>query len=152
MEIDEIDLEILKILQQDAKYPLERIAEEIKAPKSTIAYRIKRLERAGVIRGYHAYIDPMSLNMDYLVITLVKARYGKDYHEVLGHKIAQLPGVWGVYFVLGENDFIVLARFRNRDEMMSKFLEKLMSMPEVERTNTQVIAKVIKEAPFQVID
>lgn len=152
MQLDEVDLKILKILQEDAKYPLEKIAEEVRAPKSTVAYRIKRLEKSGVIRGYHAYIDPASLNLDYLVVTLVKAKYGKDYHEILGQKIAQLPGVWGVYFVLGENDFIVLARFRNRDEMMSKYLEKLMSMPEIERTNTQIIAKIIRETPFYVLD
>lgn len=152
MELDEVDLKILKILQEDAKYPLEKIAEEVRAPKSTVAYRIKRLEKSGVIRGYHAYIDPASLNLDYLVVTLVKAKYGKDYHEILGQKIAQLPGVWGVYFVLGENDFIVLARFRNRDEMMNKYLEKLMSMPEIERTNTQIIAKIIRETPFYVLD
>jgi len=152
MQLDEVDLKILKLLQEDAKYPLEKIAEEVRAPKSTVAYRIKRLEKSGVIRGYHAYIDPASLNLDYLVVTLVKAKYGKDYHEILGQKIAQLPGVWGVYFVLGENDFIVLARFRNRDEMMSKYLEKLMSMPEIERTNTQIIAKIIRETPFYVLD
>ncbi|QGR19583.1 Lrp/AsnC family transcriptional regulator [Stygiolobus azoricus] len=152
MQLDEVDLKILKILQTDAKYPLEKIAEEVRAPKSTVAYRIKRLEKSGVIRGYYAYIDPASLNLDYLVVTLVKAKYGKDYHEILGQKIAQLSGVWGVYFVLGENDFIVLARFRNRDEMMSKYLEKLMSMPEIERTNTQIIAKIIRETPFYVLD
>ncbi|BCU71605.1 Lrp/AsnC family transcriptional regulator [Stygiolobus caldivivus] len=152
MQLDEVDLKILKILQDDAKYPLEKIAEEVRAPKSTVAYRIKRLEKSGVIRGYHAYIDPSSLNLDYLVVTLVKAKYGKDYHEILGQKIAQLPGVWGVYFVLGDNDFIVLARFRNRDEMMNKYLEKLMSMPEIERTNTQIIAKIIRETPFYILD
>ena len=152
MQLDEVDLKILKILQDDAKYPLEKIAEEVRAPKSTVAYRIKRLEKLGVIRGYHAYIDPSSLNLDYLVVTLVKAKYGKDYHEILGQKIAQLPGVWGVYFVLGDNDFIVLARFRNRDEMMNKYLEKLMSMPEIERTNTQIIAKIIRETPFYILD
>ncbi len=75
----------------------------------------------------------------------MRTKYGKDYHIELGKKIAELPGVWGVYFVLGEIDFIVLARFRNRNEFMEKYLEKLMGMPEVERSSTQVIVKTIKE-------
>lgn len=145
--MDELDLKILKILQYDAKYSLDEMAKELKIPKSTLAYRIKRLEKEGVIKGYYAYIDPASLNLDYIVISSVKAKYGKDYHVELGNKLAQIPGVWGVYFVLGENDFIVMARYRNREEFMEKYLERVMSIPEVERTSTQVVVKIIKETP-----
>ncbi|MEJ2777204.1 Lrp/AsnC family transcriptional regulator, partial [Sulfolobaceae archaeon RB850M] len=138
MQLDEIDLKILRIIQNNSKYPLEKIAEEVKIPKSTVAYRIKKLEKIGVIKGYFTYIDPSSLNIDYLVITMVRAKYGKDYHESLGMKLSQLPGVWGVYFVLGDIDFIVLARYKNREDFMKNYLEKLINMPEIERTSTHV--------------
>lgn len=149
--MDEIDINILKLLQKNAKYSLEEISEELKIPKSTVAYRIKRLESLGIIKGYYAQIDPNALNLDYVVISLIKAKYGKDYHVNLGSKLAELPGVWGVYFVLGEIDFIVMARYRNREEFMRNFLEKLMNMPEIERSNTQVVVKIIKESPNMVI-
>lgn len=152
MELDDVDLKILKIIQNDAKYPLEKIAEEVKVPKSTVAYRIKKMEKMGVIKGYFTYVDPASLNLDYLVITLVRARYGKDYHDSLGKKLSQLPGVWGVYFVLGDMDFVVLARFKNREDFMKNFLEKLINMPEIERTSTHVVAKVYRETPYVTID
>ncbi|MCY0860725.1 MAG: Lrp/AsnC family transcriptional regulator [Sulfolobaceae archaeon] len=145
--LDSIDLQILKLLQTNAKYSLEELRQILKIPKSTLAYRIKRLEKLGVIKGYYAQLNPDMLNFDYNVITFVRTKYGKDYHIELGKKIAELPGVWGVYFVLGEIDFIVLARFKNRDEFMENYLEKLMSMPEVERSSTQVIVKTIKETP-----
>ena len=148
MKLDELDLNILKMLQYDAKYPIERMAIKLGVSKSTIAYRIKNLEKLGVIKGYHAYLDYQRLNLDYITITFVHGRYGKDYHVELGEKIAKLPGVWGVYFVLGEIDFIVMGRFRNRDEFLNNYLEKLMAMPEVERTSTQVVVKVIKEVPY----
>ncbi|BAK54442.1 Lrp/AsnC family transcriptional regulator [Sulfurisphaera tokodaii] len=149
--MDEIDLRILKILQYNAKYSLDEIAREIRIPKSTLSYRIKKLEKDGVIKGYYAYINPASLNLDYIVITSVKAKYGKNYHVELGNKLAQIPGVWGVYFVLGDNDFIVMARYKTREEFMEKFLERVMSIPEVERTSTQVVVKIIKESPNIVI-
>jgi len=141
----------LKILQYNAKYSLDEIAREIRIPKSTLSYRIKKLEKDGVIKGYYAYINPASLNLDYIVITSVKAKYGKNYHVELGNKLAQIPGVWGVYFVLGDNDFIVMARYKTREEFMEKFLERVMSIPEVERTSTQVVVKIIKESPNIVI-
>nr|2EFN_A Chain A, 150aa long hypothetical transcriptional regulator [Sulfurisphaera tokodaii str. 7]2PN6_A Chain A, 150aa long hypothetical transcriptional regulator [Sulfurisphaera tokodaii] len=149
--MDEIDLRILKILQYNAKYSLDEIAREIRIPKATLSYRIKKLEKDGVIKGYYAYINPASLNLDYIVITSVKAKYGKNYHVELGNKLAQIPGVWGVYFVLGDNDFIVMARYKTREEFMEKFLERVMSIPEVERTSTQVVVKIIKESPNIVI-
>ncbi|PVU70520.1 Lrp/AsnC family transcriptional regulator [Sulfolobus sp. SCGC AB-777_L09] len=152
MQLDEIDLKILRIIQNNSKYPLEKIAEEVKIPKSTVAYRIKKLEKIGVIKGYFTYIDPSSLNIDYLVITMVRAKYGKDYHESLGMKLSQLPGVWGVYFILGDIDFIVLARYKNREDFMKNYLEKLINMPEIERTSTHVVAKVFKETPYILLD
>ncbi|WP_338598732.1 Lrp/AsnC family transcriptional regulator [Sulfolobus tengchongensis] len=149
--IDNVDLRILKLLQKNAKYSLNDMAKELKIPKSTLAYRIKRLENLGIIKGYYTQIDPTALNLDYVVISLIKAKYGKDYHIRLGSKLGELPGVWGVYFVLGEIDFIVMARYKNREEFMENFLEKLMSMPEIERSSTQVVVKIIKESPNLVI-
>ncbi|BBD72913.1 ArsR family transcriptional regulator [Sulfodiicoccus acidiphilus] len=151
MELDELDLRILKAVQEDAKYPLDRLAQALRTPKSTISYRLRRLERIGVIRGYHASINPASLDLDYIVVTLVRTKYGKNYHNELGSRIAQIPGVWGVYFVLGDIDFIVMARYKNREEFMDKYLERIMSMPEIERSSTQVVVNVIKESPHLVL-
>ncbi|NON62301.1 Lrp/AsnC family transcriptional regulator [Acidianus sp. RZ1] len=151
MELDDEDLKIIRILQEDARYPLHKLAEQLHMPKTTVAYRIKRLEKRGIIRGYHAKIDPFSLNLEYVVITMVKAKYGERYHEIVGSKLAKLPGVWGVYFVLGEMDFVLMARYKNRQEFMHNFLEKIMEIPEIERTTTQVVVNVIKEEPNKVL-
>ncbi|BAB66148.1 Lrp/AsnC family transcriptional regulator [Sulfurisphaera tokodaii] len=149
--MDEIDLKILKILQKDAKYSLEDLSTELKMPKSTVAYRIKRLESLNIIKGYYAQIDPTALNLDYIVISLIRGKYSKDYHIELGSKLANIPGVWGVYFVLGDTDFIVIARYRNREDFMKNYLERITSMPEVERSSTHVVVKIIKESPNMVI-
>ncbi|BBG27785.1 putative HTH-type transcriptional regulator [Sulfuracidifex tepidarius] len=150
MEIDQIDLKILKMVQENARISLNQISEKLKIPKSTIAYRLKKMEQSGLIRGYHAQIDFSKLDIDYVVISLIKAKYGPNYHDDLGSKLAKLPQVWGVYYLLGEWDFVVMAKFRNREKFMAEFLEKVMSIPEVERSNTQIVAKVIKEDPYEV--
>jgi DNA-binding Lrp family transcriptional regulator len=144
--LDEIDAEIIKILQEDCRLSLEHIASKLQVPKSTIHYRVKRLEEEGIIEGYHAKINFEKLGKDFLTITLVRAKYEQGYHEKVGQKICAVPGVWGVYFVFGENDFIVLARSKNREDYLRK-LEIIMGMPEIERTNTLIVAKVLKEDP-----
>ena len=139
-----VDRAILKLLQQDCRIPLDVLAKKVGVPKSTLHYRIKRLEKEGVIGGYYAKVDPLKLGYDYVAVILVKARYGPNYHEKLGMKIARISGVWGVYYVLGEYDFIVLIRARDREDYMNK-LEVMSSMPDIERTNTHVAAKVLVE-------
>jgi len=142
--LDELDLKILKILQDDCRISLEQIAKMVGVPKSTIYYRIKRLEDERIIEGYYAKINFAKLGKDYLTITFVKAKYAPGYHEKIGEKLSKIPGVWGVYFIFGENDFVVLARSKDREDYLRK-LELMMNMPEIERTNTQVVAKIIKE-------
>lgn len=144
--LDKIDFGILDILQKDCRTPLEQIADNLGVPKSTIHYRIKRLEEEEIIKGYYAKVNHERLGRDYVTVTFVRAKYGPGYHEIAGQKLIEIPGVWAVYFILGENDFIIVSRSSDREDYLQK-LEKIMGMPEIERTNTQVVAKVIKEDP-----
>jgi DNA-binding Lrp family transcriptional regulator len=144
--IDQTDSSIVRSLQRDCQVPLDILAKKLRIPKSTLHYRIKRLERDGVIDGYYAKVNALKLGYEYVAIVLVKARYGPHYHERVGKKIASIPGVWAVYYVLGDFDFIVLVRATNRDDYMSK-LEQLSNMNDIERTSTQIAAKIVKEDP-----
>lgn len=146
IQLDKTDRYVLRILQQDCRIPLHQIAKKLRIPKSTIHYRIRRLERDGVIQGYYTKLSASSLGNDYLAIILVRAKYGPGYHEKVGRRLAQIPGVWAVYYVLGEIDFIVLIRAADREDYMQK-LERISSMRDIERTNTQAVAKVVKEDP-----
>ncbi len=59
-------------------------------------------------------------------------------------EIAKLPGVCAVYDVTGEIDGIVVAKFRDREEM-SRFTKGLLTMPFVDRANTHVVLTTVKE-------
>ncbi|RLI46109.1 Lrp/AsnC family transcriptional regulator [Candidatus Bathyarchaeota archaeon] len=144
IRVNNLDLEIIKILQENCRISIKVIAKKLGIPKSTVYYRIKRLEEEGIIKGYHAKVDFAKLGQDYLTITFIRAKYGPGYHEKIGQKLSKIPGVFCVFFLFGENDFIILTRSSNREDYLRK-LEEIMNMPEIERTNTQIIAKVIKE-------
>jgi len=143
-EIDEMDLAILRFLQEDSGTPLDDLGKKVNLPKSTLYDRIRKLEKSGVIEGYHAKLNSSRIGYDYVGIVLVKARYGPHYHDKLGEKIASIRGVWAAYYVFGDFDFIILTRARNREDMM-RINESLVNMPGVERTSTQVAAKILKE-------
>ncbi len=144
ISLDEVDMKILELLQKNCRTPLAQIAKELGVPKSTIHYRIKKLESEEIVKGYYAKVDATKLGKDYMTITFVRAKFGPRYHEKIGKMLSQIPGVCAVYFILGENDFLVLTMSNNREEFMKK-LEKMYDMPELERTSTLVVLKTIKE-------
>jgi len=137
---------VLRYLQNDSRTRLERIAKAAGVEKSTIHYRIRRLEKSGVIQGYYTKIDPTSLGKDYFAMSLIRGKYGPKYHERLGKKLAAIPGVWVVYFLFGDWDFIVLTRSDNREDLAKK-VETIINMKEVERGATQIVSRVVKEDP-----
>lgn len=143
---DALDAQILNILQDDCRVPRERMAKELAVPKSTVHYRIKRLEADGVIAGYGARVDGTKLGKDYVTLTFIRTKYGGGYHERIGRALAAIPGAAAVYLVFGEADFVVLIKSKDRAEYMQK-LESIINMVDIERTHTQIIAKTIKEDP-----
>ena len=144
--MDSIDKLLLRIIQQDSRVPLQKIARRLGVPKSTVHYRIGRLERENIIEGYYAKLNAGRLGYDYLAVVLVRAKYGPQYHKKVGLKLSKLSGVWAVYYVLGDWDFVVLIRARNREDYMKK-LEQLSNLADIERTSTQVVGRVVKEDP-----
>jgi DNA-binding Lrp family transcriptional regulator len=143
-ELDDVDRRLLAILQRDCRVPLHEVAELLGIPKSTVHYRVRKLEQSGIVEGYHAKVNAARLGYDYLAVVLVRAKYGPKYHEKLGGKLARISGVSAVYYVLGDIDFIVLIRAKDREDYMRK-LTRLSSMTDVERTSTQIVAKIMKE-------
>jgi len=144
--LDETDRRLLAMLQSDCRVPLQEVAEILGVPKSTVHYRIRKLEHDGIVEGYHAKVNAARLGYDYLAVVLVRAKYGPKYHEKVGRRLAKVSGVSAVYYVLGDIDFVVLIRAQDRDDYMQK-LSQLSSMTDIERTSTQIVAKVMKEDP-----
>ncbi len=144
--IDQIDTAILAILQNDCRTPLKQIATIVGVSMPTVRYRLRRMEKEGIIVGYQAKIDAAKLGKRCLTITFVRAKYGPEYNEKIGKMLSRIPGVSGVYFVFGEIDFIVTARSDSIEDFTRK-LSVITNMAEIERSSTQIVAEVVKDDP-----
>ena len=60
-ELDHIDEQIIKLLHENARIPLKTIASQVFLSSPAVSTRIERLEKAGILTGYHATIDPVAL-------------------------------------------------------------------------------------------
>ena len=101
------------------------------------------LEKEKIIEGYYAKVNVKKLGMDFDGIIHVRAKYGKGYDKRIGESLSKIPGVWAVFFVFGDNDFIVLARGKSREALVQK-IQTLMSMEDIERTSTSIVATTFK--------
>ena len=142
--LDDTDKKILNILTKDCNIPLDKIAKMLDISKSTVHYRIKRLESEKIIEGYHCKVNFSRLGDDFQAIIHIRAKYSENYVENFGKEIAKIQGVWAIYNVLGENDFIIMIRAINREELMNK-VEEMRKTNLIERTNTTVIGRILKE-------
>jgi Lrp/AsnC family leucine-responsive transcriptional regulator len=142
--LDKNDKIILKMLQEDSNVSLKKIGEKTGLSSSTVHYRVNRLIEEKVITGFKATVDPLKVGKEILAISLVTGRYGPDYSRKIGERIAKIPGVWAVYFLLGNIDFAVLLRASSREEL-KEVVDAFIKIEEVERSNTYLILDRIKE-------
>ena len=144
--LDELDIGILKELQQECRSPLQEIASKVGAPTSTVHYRLKRLEKTGIIKGYYAMVNPEKLDIEYITMTRLRVDLTPGYYDIIGDQLAKIPGVWAVYLVLGDSDFLLLTRSKDRDGFM-EIMDQVLQIRGIKQLSTWVVAKLIKEDP-----
>lgn len=142
MELDETDVQILKVLTADARLSSRQIAKQCDVSVGTALSRIKKMEKTGIIKGYSVIPDHEKLGYELTVVTEITVSKGRLLE--MENEIARLPNVCSVYDVTGLTDAFVIAKFKNREDL-SKFTKRLLSLPYVERANTHVVLTTIKE-------
>jgi len=142
MRLDETDVKILKTLLSDARLSSRQIAKQCGVSIGTVLSRIKKMEKEGIIKGYSALLDDEKLGYELTVVSKITVSKGRLLE--MENEIARLPNVCCVYDVTGLIDAIIVAKFKNREEL-GKFTKRLLSLPYVERTNTHVVLTTIKE-------
>jgi len=142
--LDELDVAILKELQKECRSPLQEIADKVGAPASTVHYRLKRLEKAEIVEGYFAKLNPEKLGFDYTAVIHIRVDLTPGYYNTIGKEIAKISGVWAVYLILGDYDLLVLTRSKDRESFMA-IVDQILQVKGIRQSSTSVVAKLIKE-------
>jgi len=139
---DEMSLRVVRELSKDSRMSFRALSKKLGVSTSTVIQKARGLERKGVIQGYSVLLDYEKLGYELTAIIEVMARKGRLIEAE--REIAQLPHVTGVYDATGACDAIVIAKFKNREEM-NRFVKHLLGMKGVEKTNTHFVLNVVKE-------
>ena len=143
--MDPLDEKILNQLTSNARKSFRDIARALNVSLSTVSSHIKRLEDTKVIRGYTPIIDQEQLGYTLTAIINIKISRGKLIE--VQQKIAKDPHIQAVYDITGDWDSLIIAHFKERRDL-NTFIKKILTIPDVERTNTQLVLNIVKDEPL----
>ena len=145
--LDDVDRRILTLLHADARMPNSALAEAVGIAPSTCHGRVRRLQEVGVIRGFHADIDPAAIGLPLQAMISVTLQAGaRGRIRTFVQQIRQRPQVIDVYFLAGADDFIIHVAARDTDDLRSFVVDNLNSDADVAGTQTSLIFEHLRGA------
>lgn len=146
--LDEIDLKILQRLQNDGRITNVELANNIGLTAPPCLRRMRALEDEGVIKSYHAAIDPAKMGYTITVFAMVslKSQAEIDLKAFEDH-VENLPEVRECYMLNGEIDFMLKVVAKDLQQFQSFLTSKLTAAPNVASVKTSLTIRSAKHLP-----
>jgi Lrp/AsnC family transcriptional regulator, leucine-responsive regulatory protein len=135
--LDDTDIRILGLLQEDCRTPLARLGEHVGLSAPAVMERIKKLEAAGVVIGYHAVIDGRRIGLDVTAFIGVLTS-DPDSIEQFEQQVTNLQDVLECHHVTGEHTFLLKVKTANT-RTLERLITRIRSIDGVARTETTVV-------------
>lgn len=142
-DLDDLDLEILRLLQINARLSYRKIAERLGVSPATILVRLRRLKKKGIIKGFTVEIDPYKLGYQSIAYMLIKIDPRK-LRRVISHLMKE-PYIVEIYEITG--DYHLLIKLWARDPAnLANIIDRIRLIDGVNDTNTLYVLKINKES------
>jgi Lrp/AsnC family leucine-responsive transcriptional regulator len=144
--LDRTDRRILEQLQADGRMSNQVLAERVALSPSPCLRRVRALERAGVIRGYAALVDPSRVGLGLLAYVSVKLeKRGKMPVDQFTRAVQGWPEVIASYSMTGDMDYLMRVQVEDLDHYSRFVMDKLLKQPGVIDIRTNFVLERIKE-------
>jgi Lrp/AsnC family leucine-responsive transcriptional regulator len=142
--LDAVDLQILEILQSNARETQADIARRIGLAPSAVLERMRKLEARGVLRGYAADLAPRTLGLNLLAFVAVRSdEVAVD--DRVARALAGIPEVLEVHHVAGDDCYLVKVRARDAEHLGQLLRTRIGRIPGVRSTRTTIVLETVKE-------
>jgi Lrp/AsnC family leucine-responsive transcriptional regulator len=146
MDFDAIDRQILLILREEGRASHAALAKAVGLSAPAVGERVRKLEQAGVIRGYRAVLDPDALGLDICAFVAIAPQPRKPATELV-ERLLSLPEIEELHAVAGNYAYIAKVRVPNT-QALDGFLDRLFMLEGVERTETTMVLRTNAERPM----
>jgi DNA-binding Lrp family transcriptional regulator len=138
--LDRTDRALVQALQNNARISNKQLAEHVGLAPSTCLERVRNLRIRGVIRGYHADVEPAALGHGAQALIAVRIRpHSRPVVDAFWKHVLELPEVIAIFHLSGADDFLVHVGVPDVNGLRDFVLDRLTSRPEVAHLDTHLI-------------
>ena len=147
MDLDPIDRMILRALQADARLSLAQIGEQVGLSTTPCWNRIKRMEEAGVIRGYTIRIDPAALGLtETVIVQVLLESHNDETLAAFGEALAEIPEVTEAFLISGDYDYLIRITVRDTRDYERLLRERLYRIPGIRHSKSSFVLRKLKDS------
>jgi len=135
--MDSVDRQLLEALQADCRQSLAKLGEQVDLSPPSVLERVRRLEASGLIRGYHAILDPRLAGLDicaFIGVGIDHPRHMKPFETAA----LDMPAVLECHHVTGRHTLMLKVRTRDTASLHG-LISAIRELPGVERTETMIV-------------
>ena len=145
IKLDDIDIQLLKALQKDAKANTKELCELLHLSKTPVYERMRRLECEGVIKGYSAIIDNTKVGLPLVVFCNLSLAVHDDEHvESFKKDIMEINEIMECYSTGGVFDFLIKVMLKDMEEFNKFVFEKLTKVHGIVKMQSSFVLSEIK--------
>ena len=143
--LDKIDLHILAIMQDDARIAMKDLAVQVGLSLTPCIERVKRMERDGVITGYHARVNPQAMGLQILVfVEITLQQKSEKAFDRFRRAMLAIPEVMECHLVSGDFDYLIKARIPEMSEYR-RLLGEILHVADAGQSKSYVVMEELKE-------
>jgi len=134
-ELDNLDIQILSILMNDASIPYTEIAKKLIVSGGTIHVRMKKMEELGIIKGSSLIIDPQRVGFDITAFLGIYLEKGSQYNHAV-EQLKQVKEVVELHYCTGAYSMFAKIICRDTTHLRKVLNEDIQSIKGIQRTET----------------
>lgn len=125
------------------------MASRVNLSTTPCSERVKRLEREGIIMGYHARVNPQLIDRNLLVFLEIKlsAKSG-DVFDQVARDLIEIPEVLECHLISGEFDYLVKARLKEMSAYRRLLGDLLKKLPSSASSHSYIVMEEVKESLY----
>ena len=146
VKIDEIDLRILRLLQEDAQQSVDQLSEKVSLSRNACWRRVKVLEEAGVIRAKVALLDANALGLGLQAIVMIRAlAHTSAWTQSFQDAVRYMPEIMGAYRTTGDLDYVLRVRVADINAY-DRFYKDLTARVDIADVSASFVMEEIKDS------
>ncbi len=146
IDLNRTDRRLLEILQRDGRLTNLELAERVSLSPSACLRRVRALERAGVIRGYAALVDPRKVGLGLMAFVNVKLeKRGRTPADAFARAVEDWPEVLACHSLTGEMDYLLRVQVEDLRHFSRFVMDSLLQHPGVLDVRSSFVLEAVKE-------